>query len=306
MSNLSINSAGLAGDRIVAPTQSLFHCAVLRVLLLCLLYPVTTHAQSVEGFAEPVHLVNVASPEAGTIQQVLVRQGQVVKKGDPLIQMDQETLLPALELAKARSEGRAKLEAAKIELQLKQRRLENFSRLGKENSSSEEILRATADVELAKTSVMAAEEEIREHVLEAKRIEAQLARRTILSPINGVVIRIHQHEGEFITTAEPHVVTIADLSELRIVLHLTSSEAELLMSADSASVRLERGDEVVQTTVDFISPVTNADSGTVRVELLLKNPNGKYRSGVRCWLMNSSHEGVPKPRTAESAKKARQ
>ncbi|MBC7966835.1 MAG: efflux RND transporter periplasmic adaptor subunit [Fuerstia sp.] len=276
---------------------------LLLIIVCTLIAPAAACAQSTEGFAEPVHLVNVASPEAGTIQEVLVRQGQTVKKGDPLIQMDQETLLPALALAQAKAEARAKLEAAKIELQVKQRRLENFNRLGKENSSSEEMLRATADVELAKTSVMAAEEEIRQNVLDAKRIEAQLARRTIRSPINGVVTRIHHHDGEFITTAEPQLVTVADLSQLRIVFHPTSREAEELAATTSTSIRLERGNEIVPTTIDFISPVTSADSGTVRVELLLENPDGKYRSGIRCWLLNADAEEIPRPRTAEAARK---
>ncbi len=272
----------------------------LTVLVAALLMGPVAIAQSVEGFAEPVQLINVASPESGTIQQVLVKQGQAVKKGDALIQMDQETLLPSLDLAKAKAEARAKLNAAKIELQVKQRRVENLNRLGKENSSSEELIRATADVELASTQVLAAEEEIRENVLEAKRIEAQLARRTIRSPINGVVVRVHHHEGEFITTAEPHVVTVADLSQLRIVFHPLAGDAERLSSANLASVRLQRNSEVVETKVDFVSPVTSADSGTVRVELLLDNPYGRFRSGVRCWLLDAVADKKAPPQTADA------
>ena len=270
------------------------------VLAAALLMGPVAIAQSVEGFAEPVQLINVASPESGTIQQVLVKQGQAVKKGDALIQMDQETLLPSLDLAKAKAEARAKLNAAKIELQVKQRRAENLSRLGKENSSSEEVIRATADVELAATQVMAAEEEIRQNVLEAKRIEAQLARRTIRSPISGVIVRVHHHEGEFITTAEPHVVTVADLSQLRIVLHPLAGDAERLVSASHVSVRLQRANEVVKTKIDFVSPVTSADSGTVRVELLLENSDGRYRSGARCWLHDVAADRETSPQTADA------
>lgn len=284
-------------------------------LTICLTFGMlhlpTTAAQSVEGFAEPVELVDVASPESGTIHEVLVRQGQTVRKGDPLIQMDQETLLPALELAKAKAEAR-RLEAAKIEVQVKQRRLENLQRLGREHSSSEEVVRATADVELARTQVMAAEEEIRQSVLEARRIEVQLARRTIRSPINGVVTRIHRRAGEFVTTTEPLVVTVADLSRLRIILHPASPDAESLAAATRAVVRLERGSESVETSIDFVSPVTSADSGTVRVELLLDNPGGKYRSGIRCWLIGALPDGsqatlqsasVPEPRPEPAAQR---
>ncbi len=244
-----------------------------------------------EGFAEPRQTVDVASPESGTIQDVLVKQGQKVRKGDALVQMDPESLLPSLELAKAKAEARAKLEAAKIELNVKQRRVDNLNRLGKENSSSEEMIRATADVELARTSVLAAEEEIRQSQLEAKRFEVQLERRTIRSPINGVVLRLHHEPGEFVTIAEPTLVTVADLSQLRIVLHPLAADAESLEENGRVQVRLERKADAVEAMVDFVSPVTNADSGTVRVELLLENSDGRFRSGQRCWLSPGDFAG---------------
>lgn len=245
----------------------------------------TVRAQSVEGFAEPVQTVDVASPESGTVQEIRVRQGQKVRKGDVLVQMDPDALLPALELAKAKAEARAKMEAAKIELQVKQRRLDNLNRLGKENSSSEEVVRATADVDLAKTSVMAAEEEIRQSQLEAKRIEVQLERRTIRSPINGVVLKLHHDPGEFVTISAPTLVTVADLSQLRIVLHPMSADASSLEEKARVQVQLERQNELADAIVDFVSPVTNADSGTIRIELLVDNPTNRFRSGQRCWLL---------------------
>jgi multidrug efflux pump subunit AcrA (membrane-fusion protein) len=35
-------------------------------------------------------------------------------------------------------------------------------------------------------------------------------------------------------------------------------------------------------TVEFISPVTEAESDTVRVKVLIDNEQGKYRCGIRC------------------------
>ena len=277
-------------------------CVRCAVLWLCFAASAATRAQAIEGLAEPVRQVEVASPESGTIEKVVVRQGQKVKKGDALVQMDSEILLPALQLAKAKSEIRAKLDAAKIEVQVKQRRLENLARLGKENSSSEEMIRATADVELAQTQVMAAEEEIRQNLLEVKRIEVQLERRTIRSPIDGIITRIHHFNGEYITNSEPYVATVVDLSQLRLVFFVPSLEAEQLSQTTSAEVRLERPREIVATTVDFVSPVTSADSGTVRVELLLDNKAGNYRSGLRCSLSGTSIDDTAQPRF-ESARR---
>ena len=40
----------------------------------------------------------------------------------------------------------------------------------------------------------------------------------------------------------------------------------------------------VKGAIDFISPVTDAESGTVRVKVRIDNPQNKYRSGQRCAL----------------------
>jgi hypothetical protein len=47
-----------------------------------------------------------------------------------------------------------------------------------------------------------------------------------------------------------------------------------------AKVKLASG-SFCDAKVDFVS-----DSDTVRMELLLDNPNGIHRSGVRCWLVD--------------------
>ncbi len=43
--------------------------------------------------------------------------------------------------------------------------------------------------------------------------------------------------------------------------------------------------------VEFVSPVTEADSGTVRVKVLLDNAQGQYRCGVRCALVPDDDSG---------------
>ncbi len=260
------------------------------IAIICLSVPSlfgqarTLHSPaSTEGLIEPFQTVRVAAPESATIADVLVRQGQVVQKGSPLVQMDIDILQSALLVAKAKADARAKLDAAAIELDVKQRRVEILKSLGKDNASSEELIRATADCELAKAAVLAAQEERSQNQLETKRIEMQLEKRTIRSPIHGVVVRVHHQIGEFVTNLDPVVVTVAELSRLRAVIYPPTELAQTLSVDAVVGLRLEDG-QSVDVTVDFVSPVTDADSRTVRTELVLENPKGKFRSGARCWL----------------------
>jgi multidrug efflux pump subunit AcrA (membrane-fusion protein) len=40
----------------------------------------------------------------------------------------------------------------------------------------------------------------------------------------------------------------------------------------------------LEGTIEFISPVTDAESGTVRVKVRMDNRSGLFRSGQRCSL----------------------
>lgn len=248
-----------------------------------------------EGFTEPYRSVEVAAPESGTIEEIVVRQGQLVKQGDILAVLDRDILQSSLDIARAKSESTAKREAAKIESLLKQRRLDNFYRLGKDNSSNEEIERARADVDLAQTQVLAAEEELKLNSLELKRIQVQLDRRTIRSPIAGVVTRLHREVGEFVPQTDPKVATIVDLNRLRIVFHPPARLGESLDPQQPVQVRLLRTATIVPAEIEYVAPVTNADSGSVRLEVILDNASGRYRSGVRCALVHDERLGRNEP-----------
>ena len=258
----------------------------------------TDPSDLIVGFTEPYRSVEVAAPESGTIEDIVVRQGQLVKKGDVIAVLDQDVLLASLEIAKAKAESTAKLDAAKIELLLKQRRLDNFYRLGKDNSSNEEVERARADTDLARSTVLAAQEELKLNALEMKRIQVQLDRRTIRSPIDGVVTRLHHEVGEFIPQTDPKVATIVDLNRLRVVFHPPTRLVEMLDPKAPVPVRLLRTNEVVQAEIEYVSPVTNADSGSVRVEVIFDNSSGKHRSGMRSALSltDRTEAGVPLPK----------
>lgn len=242
----------------------------------------------VQGFTAPIRLASVAAAEQGVIHEIAVSQGQTVKKGDVLAILDHTVLAMSLELAKERCTNTAKRNAAIIELKLRQKRCDNLQTLGQGLTTPEELDRATADRDLAQSHVIAAEKDIRLDELERRKIEAELNRRTIRSPIDGVVIRVHRELGEFVSPSDPVVVTVADLSGIRIVLHPPARVTEDLKSGDVVLIRLKKSNEVVSTRVDFVSPLTDADSGSVRLELTSDNPGGRIQSGIRCELSGST------------------
>jgi multidrug efflux pump subunit AcrA (membrane-fusion protein) len=79
-------------------------------------------------------------------------------------------------------------------------------------------------------------------------------------------------------------MTLVQLDPLLAVFSLTSEQSEQLKVGQKTPVKVGRKPETVVGIVEFIAPVTDAESGTILVKIRLDNPDGLHRSGSRCSL----------------------
>ncbi|MCX7419184.1 MAG: efflux RND transporter periplasmic adaptor subunit [Planctomycetia bacterium] len=241
--------------------------------------------RTLEGFAEPYQTIEIAASEAGIVQEVLVELGQAVKKGDVLAVLDDEVLKASLEIAQLKAQSTAALDASKVEIELRQQKLAALTQLNRSGSGSrEEYARAKADVEFANAKLKGAEETLAADRLEVKKIDAQLRQRTIRASLNGVVTDIHRDPGEFVSGAEPKLFTVVRLDRLRVKFYVPAEHSLRLNKSDRVKIQAANDDKPTAAEVEFVSPVTHAESGLVRVDVILDNRDGRLRSGQR-WLL---------------------
>jgi RND family efflux transporter MFP subunit len=240
----------------------------------------------IKGFVEPLNEVQVAAPEAGLIQSIDVKDGQAIQRGQTLARLDAGVLEATLALAKAKAQSKAQIDAAAAEYQLRKARLDAITKLHKQgNANSEELQRARRDAAIAESKLTAAREEVELNALEARRIEAQIERRSIRSPIDGVVLTVEKQPGEFLSPADPVFMTIANLETLRVRFHVATRRATQYQVGQVVNVLFPESGRHTQATIAFVSPVTDADSGTVRVDVTIDNRKGLFRSGVPCTFL---------------------
>lgn len=240
-----------------------------------------------EGFTEPFKKVLVASPESGVIKSIEVREGEPVQKGDVLCRLDSKILEVALLAAKVKLQSNGRTQAAQATLANKENHLVQMkSLLEKNHASDKEVKQAQLEFDLAKAGLQTVEDEILGYKIEVQKIEAQIERRVIRAPNNGVVLNLPHQEGESVTTVESHVATIVQLDQLRVRYFLTTSQAVNMKQGAIARVTFPTTNQTAAARVEFVSPVTDSNSGTVRVELLLNNRQSLFRSGLRCVLDN--------------------
>ena len=242
------------------------------------------------GFTEPERTVAVAAAESGILVELLVRPGDRVAAGTPLGRLDAAGLEEAKSIAEARAAATAARDAAVIEREKARRRLAKFEAVGAERlGSRDELETARADAALADVRVLKTEEDASLAALEVVRIAADLDRRTVRAPLQGTVVVVKKEVGEAVSANDPALLVLARLDTLRAVFHPPASRAAWLRKGDAVAVAVPADvaggpTRTVRATVDFVSPITDAESGTVRVETLILNTDRRLRAGSRVTL----------------------
>ncbi|OHB76322.1 MAG: hypothetical protein A2W31_13410 [Planctomycetes bacterium RBG_16_64_10] len=276
--------AGTAGRCSAAPW--------LAVTLLTTCQPLVSLLSAAEGFTEPYRTIQVAAAESGVVSEIAVQEGATVKKGDVLATLDREVFQVLLAIADQAMRSTGALDSALAELHLREERLVKLTTLREQgHARQEELDRAEADRAIAEAHVRSAREELAVRKLEYEKTQAQVERRTVRAPQDGVVTDIHKDAGEYLAPNDPYLLTLVQLDPLLATFSLTRRHASQLQIGQQVTVRCadaaSAGEELtvpVKGTVEFIAPVINAESGTVRVKVRIENPNGQYRSGERCAL----------------------
>lgn len=168
--------------------------------------------------AYPGAEVVIGTDLAGTIVVLKVQEKERVRRGQLLAELRSDDYRAAL------SEARARVVEADADIHLAEAEVERARALwDKAVGSRQAVDRAERDVDAARARRATA-------AATAERLAAVLAKTRIVSPIDGVVIARHAQAGETLEAGQ-RIVTVADLSRVRI-------EAEL-DEFDSGRVRLE-------------------------------------------------------------------
>ena len=131
--------------------------------------------------------------------------------------------------------------------------------------------------------------------LELAEIEARIEQRRVRAPIAGIVTDVITEPGEFVAATDPHVVTVVDLNRLRATFYLPTSATVVLTKEMPVTLQPLPDGSPVPATIEHIAPLTQADSGRVRVDVVIDNPAEKYRAGLRYTLRHHTNAAAQLP-----------
>jgi macrolide-specific efflux system membrane fusion protein len=256
-----------------------------------------------------IEQAEVPARAVGPLAEIMVREGDVVKRGQILARIDDaEAKLAAdraeVELAVARREAANELpvlaaakaaEAARAELK---RAVDSQAKFDKSISQTElDRLRLAADeaeykqrqaTHIRETAELTAR--VKENELQTIRHRLQL--HQIVAPIDGVVVEVKRRLGEWVEPGMP-VVRLVMMDRLRVEAFVGAAELGSGAVDRPVEFRVAQADGEVagkyEGRITFVSPEVNPVNGQVRLWAEVPNVDNTLRPGMNGTLVLVPH-----------------
>jgi len=227
---------------------------------------------SASGSVRPKRKVDISASSIGKVTKVAVREGDVVERGQFLLQIDPIELETAvarieamLEAAKANErQAAAQADQAKDDYERAKTLLAGGYR------TSQEVDAAKTNYDVAAARLEAVSQDILQYRANLASARHSLKEVTITAPMSGIVTRRNVEEGETaimgtLNNLGTVLLTIADLSTIETEIEVDETEVTRMKIADKAKVTLDAYPDTSFTgEVSEIgnSPILSAASAT--------------------------------------------
>ncbi len=206
------------------------------------------------GQIEAMQSVELRPDIEGRVEQILVREGSLVSRGQPLIKVDDAEL-------------QAEVARAEAERDLARQSLTRTRELLSQKASSQsELERAEA------TS--------RSTQAQYQLLKVRLDRTTVRAPFSGVAGRRTVSLGDYVTTSDG-LMTLQTVTPHRAVFQVPERYADQLELGQRVTFRVAAlpGREFAGR-VDFVDPVVQLPGRTITVKAQVPNPRRELQAGM--------------------------
>jgi RND family efflux transporter MFP subunit len=212
---------------------------------------------SVVGITEPILDSTLGTPVAGIVASRNHKEGDFVKKGDTIIELDKT--LEELEVARRE----VVLEPLKIDFEA----VRFLFGQPKSSVSKEMLEKKQAEYKVALAEYELAKEQVR--------------KRSIVAPYDGFITELFLQVGEACQVQQP-ILRLVDTRQCYFICNVDARSGHGLRPGQSVNLEIDSGPSTVliQGTISFVSPVVDAASGLMKIKVIFDNPEARVRPGV--------------------------
>lgn len=208
----------------------------------------------------------VRAKAPGTLLSLAVAEGQRVRAGQPIGQLDLSEWTTRIA---DRSAGVESAEANALEAERQHK--------ANVELSQQNFISATA-LQSSKARLDAAQAQLRSARAQLAGSQVGMREAALAAPIGGIVGKRHALPGEKVS-AEQMLLTIVDLSSLELIGAVGTHEVSLLQPGMPVTVKVEGAAETIAGRIDRIAPQAEAGSRSISVVVALDNRAETFRAG---------------------------
>jgi HlyD family secretion protein len=247
------------------------------------------------GRVQPETMVKLSANVPGEVVRLAVKEGDRVRKGQFLLQLDDTQYRAQVR------EARASLEAARSNLRLAEAAFDQSdASLKRKESLFAQKLVSPEELESAHTQRNSDRARVDANREDAQRAEAALQaaednlRKTrFIAPIDGIVTQLNIEEGEIVVVGTMNnpgtvILTVANMSGMKVEADVDETDVTSISLGQTATVKVDAfPDTTFQgRVVEIANSPKIEDQGTqeqqtnFEVDVLIDNPPGTLRPGM--------------------------
>ena len=255
------------------------------------------------GKIEPQTSVDVSADITGRITRIAVKEGDLVQKGQFLIQIDPTQYEAAVARAQALlSSSAASQVQARANLDQSERQLRRAREIRVSNPtliSDEALEQAQTAYDVAQANYNAATAQVGQNRATLEEAKDQLSKTRLVSPLTGRVTRLEVEEGEVavpgtFSRETALLMTVSDLSVILAKVQVDETDVVRLAMGDSVQVTIDAFPDTsftgrvtkISNSAQLTSTATASGSADravdFDVEITLVNPPKEIRPDLSC------------------------
>ena len=249
------------------------------------------------GQVRPQTKVDVASDVSGKITKLAVKEGQMVKAGDLLLQIDPTQAQAAVERAEAvLASSRAQLAQSEASLDQAKKNYDRSAQIKKANAqliSDDQLEQLKTAVDVNSAMVDAAKHAVDQAIASVNDTKSSLSKTTIYAPMSGQITRLDVEQGETaiqgtLNKDAATLLTISDMTLLETRVKVDETDVARIAVGDSAQVQL---DAFPDTT--FLGRVTRISNSSVKATSATTSTDQAVDYEVTILLLNAPKDTRP-------------